>query len=117
MKPILQKEKPIEEPQKEVGAARETLTRAAQAVREQVSDLGHQAARAGSTVSQALSEALEDGKVETRRALKRSRRAAEDLIDETTLRIRRAPLRSVGIALGAGALLGALVALRFRRDF
>jgi ElaB/YqjD/DUF883 family membrane-anchored ribosome-binding protein len=113
MKPILQKEKPIEEPHKEA----KTFSRAAHAVREQVSDLGHLASHAGTAFSQAFSEAIEDGKVETRRAFKRSRRAAEDLIDETELRIRRAPFISVGIALGAGALVGALIALRFRRDF
>lgn len=56
-----------------------------------------------------LSEAVEDGLDATRRTIKRSRRAAGDLVDETAHHIKRDPLRSVAITFGAGLGLGALI--------
>ena len=62
-----------------------------------------------------ISEGYQDAKSATRRLVKRTRHAAEDLMDDFTHQIKHYPLRSVGIALGAGAILGVLVSRNGRR--
>jgi ElaB/YqjD/DUF883 family membrane-anchored ribosome-binding protein len=54
------------------------------------------------------SQAVEDGVVAGRRLAKRSRYAAEDLIDDATHHIKHEPLRSVAMGLVIGFGLGAL---------
>jgi len=57
-----------------------------------------------------ISDAVEDGVGRARRAIKRGRYAAEDLMDETVHTIKQHPLQTVGVtlglALGTGFLLG-----------
>ena len=50
-------------------------------------------------------DAVEDAK----RAIVRRQRQFEDLKDTATYRIKKAPLMSVGIGIGAGLLLGVIV--------
>ncbi len=71
--------------------------------------LGYEAERVKTVVSDAVSDTLEDGVHAAKRAVKRSRYAAEDLVDETTYRIKQHPLRSVGITLGVGFGVGLIV--------
>jgi ElaB/YqjD/DUF883 family membrane-anchored ribosome-binding protein len=54
------------------------------------------------------SQAVDDGVVAARRLAKRSRYAAEDLIDDAAHRVKRHPLRSVAIGLAIGLGVGAL---------
>jgi ElaB/YqjD/DUF883 family membrane-anchored ribosome-binding protein len=54
-------------------------------------------------------ESLEQNVREARRVMAHSRRAAEDFVDETTLRVRRHPLGSVALAVAAGALAGCVM--------
>ena len=54
------------------------------------------------------SHAVDDAMIEARRLAKRGRYAAEDLVDETTYRIKRDPLRSVAITFAVGLGVGAL---------
>ena len=54
------------------------------------------------------SQAVEDGVVAARRLARRSRYAAEDLIDDAAHRVKRDPLRSVAIGLAIGLGVGAL---------
>jgi ElaB/YqjD/DUF883 family membrane-anchored ribosome-binding protein len=54
------------------------------------------------------SQAVEDRVIAARRLAKRSRYAAEDLIDDAAHRVKRDPLRSVAIDLAIGFGLGAL---------
>ena len=75
----------------------------------QVSELGHQAARLKSVASGAVSEAIEDGKVAARRAVKRSYNRAEDLMDDAAYRVKKSPLQSVGVCFGVGVLVGAIL--------
>lgn len=56
-----------------------------------------------------VAEAVDEGLDATRRTIKRSQRAAEDLVDETAHCIKRDPLRSVAVTFGAGIGLGALI--------
>jgi hypothetical protein len=46
---------------------------------------------------------------DARRAVARGRRATEDLIDQTTLRVRRRPATSMAVAVSAGALAGCMI--------
>jgi len=59
-----------------------------------------------------VSEAVEDGVDMARRAVKRARYAAEDLMDETAHRIKQYPFRAValtfGLAFGTGILFGCI---------
>ena len=80
-----------------------------------VTDLGQQASRMTTAAGDAMSAALEDGKVAARRAVKRGYNRAEDLIDEASYRVKRSPLQSVGIGFGAGLLIGAIVTRLLRR--
>jgi ElaB/YqjD/DUF883 family membrane-anchored ribosome-binding protein len=54
-------------------------------------------------------ESLEQNVREARRAMAHGRRAAEDFVDGTTLRVRRHPLGSVALAVTAGALAGCVM--------
>ena len=58
----------------------------------------------------AISDAVEDGVEMARRAVKRGRYAAEDLMDETAHRIKQYPFRAVALtfalAFGTGVLFG-----------
>jgi ElaB/YqjD/DUF883 family membrane-anchored ribosome-binding protein len=56
----------------------------------------------------AASHAVEDAVTEAKRFAKRSRYAAEDLIEDAAHRVKRDPLRSVGLGLVIGLGIGAL---------
>ncbi|MFN7947574.1 MAG: hypothetical protein U0Z53_19650 [Blastocatellia bacterium] len=64
-------------------------------------------------VKEQLNQVVEDSLNAARRTARRTRYAAEDLVDETTYRIKREPLRAValvlGIGFGLGTLAGALI--------
>ena len=79
---------------------------------------GTQIAKAGYDVIQlkdALTEAAREPLATTRRVIRRSRFAAEDLRDEMMLTIRKHPIKTTGIALGAGFGLGLLIGRIGRR--
>ena len=80
-----------------------------------VSDLGQQAARMRAAAGDAVSEAIEDGKVAARRAVKRGYNRAEDLIDEAAYRVKRSPLQSVALGFCAGFLIGAVLIRLLRK--
>lgn len=54
-------------------------------------------------------EAVEDGVYAARRTIKSAQHRVEDLKDEATYRVKRQPLKAVGIAVGAGFVLGMAV--------
>jgi ElaB/YqjD/DUF883 family membrane-anchored ribosome-binding protein len=81
-----------------------TLMGRAVHVGERVMGVGAGAAR----LKVRASHALEDTMHEARRLAKRGRYAAADMVDETSYRIKREPLRSVAIALAIGLGVGAL---------
>ncbi len=62
----------------------------------------------------AISAAVDDGVEAARRAVRHGRHVAEDLVEDATRRVRRYPLQTVaatfGVAMGAGLLLGWLIA-------
>lgn len=92
----------------EVVSPPESLFAKAMHASAQVAGLGHEAARLKDKVSHVVTDAIEDGKREAKRAIKRGYNAAEDLADEATHCVKRHPLSSVAVAFGAGAVIGAL---------
>ena len=84
-------------------------------VGERLMEVGDEVSRLKTEASQAV----EDGVVAARRLAKRSRYAAEDLIDDVAHHIKHEPLRSVAMGLAIGFGLGALavwLATRSARD-
>lgn len=53
-----------------------------------------------------LEEKMEAAEDATRRAIKRGRHAAEDLLDEATYEVKRRPVQAVGLTLGIGLTVG-----------
>lgn len=71
-----------------------------------------QVAKAGLQVDRLkdkVTNAFEDGMVDARRMVKRGRYAAEDLIEDTTHKIKKEPWASVGITFGVGVVFGATI--------
>ena len=66
-----------------------------------------------------VAHAVEDKYDDARRAVRRGKYAAEDLIDETAYRIKRDPFSSIALTFGLGLGLGAVIGWlgkRNRRD-
>jgi ElaB/YqjD/DUF883 family membrane-anchored ribosome-binding protein len=72
---------------------------------EQLSQVGAEAAKLKEKAAQVMDESAETA----RRALRRGRYAAEDMVDETEYLIKRQPFESVAITFGVGLGLGALI--------
>jgi len=53
--------------------------------------------------------AIEDGITDAKRMAKRGRYAAEDLVEDTAHRIKKAPWPAVGITFGVGLGLGVMI--------
>ena len=62
-----------------------------------------------------ITERIEDGMNTAKRAVKHGYRAAEDFVDDTTHRMKRDPLRVLGIFFAAGVATGWLLPHRVRR--
>ena len=78
---------------------------------ERIAESAHQASRATSAVA----EAIEDGVGVVRRAAKRGGDAAEEFLDDTTLRIQRHPVLTVATTFAVGFTAGALVGWMMKR--
>ena len=83
-----------------------SVLKKAKQVGEQVAQVAAEASR----LTDAASHAVEDAMTEVKRVAKRSRYAAQDLVDETSHRIKHDPLRSVAIGFAIGLGVGMLTA-------
>ena len=84
-------------------------------VGERLIEVGGEAAR----LKTAASNAVEDAVTEAKRLAKRSRYAAEDLMEDAAHRVKRDPIRSVTLGFAIGLGMGALavwVATRNTRE-
>lgn len=59
-------------------------------------------------------DCLEEDVRTARRNIAKGRRAVEDCLDATTVRVRRRPLPSIAVAIGVGAVAGCLMGWAFR---
>ena len=73
-------------------------------VGERLMEVGGEAARMKTAASHAVEDAVTEGK----RLAKRSRYAAEDLMEDAAHRVKRDPLRSVTLGVAIGLGVGAL---------
>ena len=78
--------------------------------------MGVEAAR----MKESMNHMVEDQITTAKRAMKRTRYATEDCLDETAYRIKQHPFRAVGmvfgIGLGVGLMMGGLIAHRGQRS-
>jgi hypothetical protein len=78
---------------------------------EHITESTHQAAR----VTSAIAEAYEDGVGLVKRAVKQSGDAAEELLDDTTQRLKRHFVLTVAMTFAAGITAGALIGWMMKR--
>ena len=81
-------------------------------MRERLSDAAHRLSHVSHEAQlfkSLASDAVDDGVHAAKRAIKSAQHRAEDLKDEATYRVKRQPLKAVGIAVGAGFMLGMAV--------
>ncbi len=67
-------------------------------------------------MKKAMDETVEDGVDATRRAIRRGRRNAEDLVETAEHQVRQHPLPALGITFGLGLGLGAVLGLLTMRN-
>lgn len=88
------------------------VTGRVRAVEERIAEIGAEAGRLRRKVTGAVEEKYD----EARRVIRRGQHAAEDLVDETSYRIKRDPLASVAVTFGVGLGLGLLIGALVKRD-
>jgi ElaB/YqjD/DUF883 family membrane-anchored ribosome-binding protein len=67
-------------------------------------------------VKQTVTDAVEDGIKTASRAVKRGRRAAEDMVDDAEYQVKHHPLGTVGISFSIGLGLGAVAGMLLARN-
>ena len=73
------------------------------------------AAKAANGYMEPIMAALDENVRDARRAVVAARHAVEDRAAQTALQVRRHPFASIGIAVGAGALLGCVIGFTLGR--
>jgi ElaB/YqjD/DUF883 family membrane-anchored ribosome-binding protein len=87
----------------------------AHTVLEQVSDQIDETAHYASRAASAVGDALEDGVIVARRAVKRGSDAAAEFYADTKKRIQRNPIETVAVATAIGVAAGAIISRVLRR--
>jgi ElaB/YqjD/DUF883 family membrane-anchored ribosome-binding protein len=67
-------------------------------------------------VKESVTDAVDNGIVAARRAVKQSRRAAEDLVDGAEYRVKQHPFSALGVTFGIGMGLGAAIGVLLARN-
>jgi ElaB/YqjD/DUF883 family membrane-anchored ribosome-binding protein len=67
-------------------------------------------------VKEVVADAVDNGLVAAKRAVKQGRRAAEDLVDDAEYRVKQHPLSALGVSFGIGIGLGAAVGVLLARN-
>jgi ElaB/YqjD/DUF883 family membrane-anchored ribosome-binding protein len=65
---------------------------------------------------EAVTDAVDNGIVAAKRAVKQGRRAAEDLVDDAEYRVKQHPFSALGVSLGIGVGLGAALGILLARN-
>jgi ElaB/YqjD/DUF883 family membrane-anchored ribosome-binding protein len=87
----------------------------AQSVLEQVSEQIGGTSRKASRAASAVADAFEDGVVAAKRAAKHGGRVAEELLDDTRVRVQQYPFETVAATLAVGVVAGTLFGLMLKR--
>jgi len=75
-----------------------------------------EALREVSRIKTIVTDAVEDGVKTAVKAIKQGRYAAEDMIGDARVTVRKRPFQSVGVVFAVGVLTGALVGWLASRD-
>jgi len=67
-------------------------------------------------VKKAVTDAVDNGVVAAKRAVKQGRRAAEDIVDDAEYRIKQRPFSALGVTFGVGMGLGAVIGVLLARN-
>jgi len=67
-------------------------------------------------VKKAVTDAVDNGVVAAKRAVKQGRRAAEDMVDDAEYRIKQRPFSALGVTFGVGMGLGAVIGVLLARN-
>jgi ElaB/YqjD/DUF883 family membrane-anchored ribosome-binding protein len=68
-----------------------------------------------SRATSAMADAIEEGVGVVKRAVKRSGEVAEELMDDTTQRVKRHPVETMAATLACGLVAGAFIGWMMRR--
>jgi hypothetical protein len=80
-----------------------------QTILEQAGDHLAESARQASRVTSAVADAFVDGVAATKRVVKESGDAAEELFDDTTKRLQRHPIETITVTLAFGISIGIVI--------
>jgi len=67
-------------------------------------------------VKEAVVDAVDNGVVAARRAVKQGRRSAEDLVDDAEYRVKQHTFSALGVSFGIGMGLGAAIGVLLARN-
>jgi ElaB/YqjD/DUF883 family membrane-anchored ribosome-binding protein len=67
-------------------------------------------------MKETVTGAVDNGVVAAKRAIKRGRRAAEDLVDDAEYRVKQHPFSALGVSFGIGIGLGAAIGALLARN-
>ncbi|HEV2664693.1 MAG TPA: hypothetical protein VG324_07270 [Blastocatellia bacterium] len=67
-------------------------------------------------VKKAVTDAVDNGVVAAKRAVKQGRRAAEDLVDDAEYQVKQHPFSALGVTFGVGMGLGAVIGVLLARN-
>jgi ElaB/YqjD/DUF883 family membrane-anchored ribosome-binding protein len=85
-------------------------------IREKTIEIRDQVGAEVKRVKEAVVDAVDNGIVAAKRAVKQGRRAAEDLVDDAEYRIKQRPFSTLGVTLGIGVGLGAAIGVLLARN-
>ena len=85
-------------------------------IREKTIEVRDQLGAEVKRVKAAVADAVDNGIVAAKRAVKQGRRAAEDLVDDAEYHVKQHPLSAVGVFFGVGLGLGAVIGVLLARN-
>jgi len=85
-------------------------------IREKTIEVRDQLGAEVKRVKEAVVDAVDNGIVAAKRAVKQGRRAAEDLVDDAEYQIKQRPFSTLGVTLGIGMGLGAAIGILLTRN-
>ena len=85
-------------------------------IREKTIEVRDQLGAEVKRVKEAVVDAVDNGIVAAKRAVKQGRRAAEDLVDDAEYRVKQHPFSALGVCFGIGMGLGAAIGVLLARN-